>query len=1098
MAAATVSVVFTDLVGSTALLSRVGEERAEVLRREHFGLLRDAIATAGGTEVKNLGDGLMIVVASAADAVAGAVAIQQAFERRNRDASEPLLVRVGVASGDADVEDGDYFGVPVVEAARLCAKAEGGEILVTDVVRALAGSRGGFEFESVGSLELKGLDAPVGACRVVWMPRGVGDDLSVPLPGRIGAAVAAAFVGRAREREGLVEALRAVEAGARRVVLISGEPGIGKTSLSAGFARDAFAGGAAVLYGRCDEDLGIPYQPWAEALAHLVGHGPEAVLAAHVGARGGELVRLAPGLATRTELTVASSSDGESERYLLFGAVVDVLARVSALAPVVLLLDDLHWADRQTVQLLRHVVSAEAPLRLLVIGTFRESDVGTDHPLVEALAALHRESGVERLALRGLGDDELLTLMEATAGHEMTEEGVALRDALLAETAGNPFFVGEMLRHLAETQAIFQDDQGRWVASDDLRTSGLPVSIREVIGRRVARLGAQTQSVLSLAAVIGRDFDADVLARVANLDEDAVLDLCDAAVTAAVLTEADMAGRYTFAHALIEHTLYDDLSAGRRARAHRTIAEAIEELCGDDPGARIGELAYHWAAAVQPTDTSKAVHYAQIAGDRALDLLAPDEGVRWYSQALELLDRTPHPDTRQRAELLVDLGDAQRQCGNAAHRDNLLDAAHLADQHDHVDLLVRAVLANNRGYASAIGEVDHERIAAIDRALERVGDEPSADRARLLALAAAERTSLVDLPERLSLAEQAVAVARASGDRAALAWALQRPFTSLIHPSTLALRTAWIDEACEIADDLGEPAMQYWAHDCAFRAALERADGAALDEHLHRAEELAARIPHATIRWTLTYKQACIAGLHGDLAEYERLAETALTLGIETGQPDAMTIYAAQLANVRHHQGRMHELIPLIEQALADTPTLHVYRAVLALAHARAGEADQAQRLLDEEHAAGFPMPNDVQWSTGLVSWADTAVRVGAVDTAPLLRERLLSYHDHIVTTAATFSPAVCYDLGLLDHLSGRYDDAEQWFTEALQLHERVRSPLLVAITHAAWAALLADRNQHDDHTRARAMAQQALDTAIAGGYGYIETDARTVLSRLA
>jgi hypothetical protein len=154
--------------------------------------------------------------------------------------------------------------------------------------------------------------------------------------------------------------------------------------------------------------------------------------------------------------------------------------------------------------------------------------------------------------------------------------------------------------------------------------------------------------------------------------------------------------------------------------------------------------------------------------------------------------------------------------------------------------------------------------------------------------------------------------------------------------------------------------------------------------------------------------------------------------------------------------------------------------------------------MLDEDRAAGFPMPDDLAWSTGLALWADTAARVRAVDAEPLLRERLLPYHDQIVTTASIFYPAVCHYLGLLDHLSERYDDAEQWFTEALQLHERIRSPLLTAYTHAAWAALLADRDQHDDHTRARAMAQQALDTATAGGYGYIETDARAVLSRLA
>jgi tetratricopeptide (TPR) repeat protein len=319
-----------------------------------------------------------------------------------------------------------------------------------------------------------------------------------------------------------------------------------------------------------------------------------------------------------------------------------------------------------------------------------------------------------------------------------------------------------------------------------------------------------------------------------------------------------------------------------------------------------------------------------------------------------------------------------------------------------------------------------------------------------------------------------------------------------MHPSTLAARTASIDEACEIADDLGEPAMQYWAHNHAVITALERADGAAIDEHLHRAEALAARIPQGTIRWTLTYQQAWIAGLHGDHAEYERLAETALTLGIETGQPDAVTFYGVQLTGARFYQGRMHELIPLMEQALADTPTLHAYRATLALAHARVGETDQAQRMLETDRTAAFPMPADAAWSTGLVSWADTTARVRAVVGAPLLRERLVPYHDQIVTTGASAHLAVCYYLGLLDHLAGRYDDAEQWFTEALQLHERVQSPILVAHTHAAWAALLADRNQHDDHTRARVMAQQALDTAIAGGYGYVETDARAVLTQLA
>ena len=511
-------------------------------------------------------------------------------------------------------------------------------------------------------------------------------------------------------------------------------------------------------------------------------------------ARGGDLARLVPELASRVPLPPSSSSDGESERYLLFGAVVDLLARVSIIAPVVLLLDDLHWADRQTIQLLRHVVSADAPLRLLVIGMFRESDVGTDHPLAEALAALHRESGVERLALRGLGDDELLALLEMTAGHEMTEEGVTLRDALMDETEGNPFFVGEMLRHLAETSAIYQDDRGRWVASPDLRTSGLPVSIREVVGRRVARLGDATQRVLSLAAVIGRDFDTDVLALAADLDEDIVIDLCDKAVTAAVL-----GWRARWPGATRSPTRSSSTPSMARCppvdgcRAHQKVADGLEALCGDDPGERVGELAYHWAHATRPLDTEKAMIYAQQAGDRALAQLAPDEALRWYRDALDLLDRASADDPHCRAALLLGLGDAQRQTGDPSHRETLLEAAHLADNIGAIDLLVRATLRNTRGLASTIGTIDHDRVEVVTRAFGTPqGDADNPDPAPACSpLLCSERTYDADLGGRLAWATQAVDLARRTGDRAALVDAILLCHESVTAPRTLELRRGW-------------------------------------------------------------------------------------------------------------------------------------------------------------------------------------------------------------------------------------------------------------------------------------------------------------------
>jgi class 3 adenylate cyclase/tetratricopeptide (TPR) repeat protein len=1095
MSTETVTVLFTDLVASTELMSRLGEAAADELRREHFGLLRGAVAEHGGREVKNLGDGLMVVFDAVTGGLACAVAMQQAIAGRAPDA-EPLSIRVGVALGDAEFDDGDYFGLPVVEASRLCARADGGEILTTEFVRLLARSRSDVELVSVGALDLKGLDEPVETFRVRWAPIIVTEERA-PLPSRLVSARSSNFVGRDAERSQLAVAWKTVVGGARRVMLVAGEPGIGKTTLSAQFASDVCDDGGLVVYGRSDEDLGVPYQPWIEALGQLVTYAPEAVLAAHATGRGAHLARLTPQLADRLHVEVPSGGDADSERFVLYGCVTDLLARVSAERPVLIVLEDLHWADRATVQLLRQVATADQAMRVGVLATYRDSEIGTTRPLSELLAALHREGGTERLALRGFGRDELLALLETIAGHEMDDQGVALGDALLAETAGNPFFVAEILRHLAESGAIYQRDDGRWVADADLRAVGLPVSVREVVGRRIATLGPESERVLALASVIGRDFDISLLAAVVNLDEDTVIDLCDAAVTAAVLATTDRFDRYTFAHALIEHTLYDSLSPARRARAHNTIAATLEALLGEDPGDRTAELAYHWAAAVRPTDTAKAVHYAHLAGDHALAQLAPDEAVRWYSQALELLNRARHADDRQRAELLVGLGDAQRQCGIAAHRETLLEVAQLADQIDAVDLLVRAVLANNRGFMSILGEGDHERIAAIDRALDRVGDTPSASRAELLALSASERVFLVDLDERLTRAEEAIDVARACGDRTALAWALQRPYVAITHPSTLAQRRTWTDEACEIAGELDDPSTKFWGRTNALMNALERGDGAAIDNNLSRVEEIAARVPHAAVRWTLTFQKAWVAGLHGDLAEYDRLADAALAVGIEAGQPDAMPIYAAQLTNVRFYQGRLHELIPLIEQVLADIPTLHVYRAVLAWARQRAGQLDEARAMIREDLAAGFPMPADQSWLSGFTLWADLALQVREFDAVSPLRQRLLPYRNQMTSALISFQPAVSFYLGRLDHLLGRYDDAEHWFTEALELHQRVRSPVLIAQTHASWAEMLTDRDQGDDHARARKIARAALDAAITGGYGYIETDARAVLDRL-
>ena len=601
------TILFTDVVGSTSRPSRLGDDTAEVLRREHFGLLRRAVQRHDGREVKNLGDGLMLVFDGVVAALDCAAAMQQAIESRNpgAGAGDPLTIRVGISAGECDVDDDDYFGTPVIEAARLCAEADGGQVLVGEMARLLVGTRGGFDLEPVGSRLLKGLPAPVDVFELRWapLPEATVAIGSMGLPPRLEVVGPFGFFGRREARELLDTSWKEVTAGGRRIVLVSGEPGVGKTALVAAVARRAHDDGAIVVYGRCDEDLGIPYQPWVEVIGYLAEHLPDQVRT-RAGGQITELGMLATAFQDRG--LAEPGGDLEGERLNLFAAVAALLRQLGEEQPVFVVLDDLQWADRPTLALLRHLLNASNAGRLMVAGTFRDSEVDDQHPLADLLAALHRNDEADRVALAGLGDDELVAMLQLAAGHALPDEGVELAHALGRETNGNPFFTIEIVRHLAETGAISRDDAGHWRGEEALIERGLPVSVREVIGRRVARLGEETIRVLTGASVIGREFDLQLLAEVVDLSEDATLDLLEGALAADLI--ADVApGRFGFVHALVEHTLYSSLRPTRRARLHRRVAEVIEEHGVEG---RLAELAYHWGEATTAQDIGKAFEYA--------------------------------------------------------------------------------------------------------------------------------------------------------------------------------------------------------------------------------------------------------------------------------------------------------------------------------------------------------------------------------------------------------------------------------------------------------------------------------------------------------
>jgi class 3 adenylate cyclase/tetratricopeptide (TPR) repeat protein len=1095
-----VAILFTDVVGSTELSQRLAPDAADEVRRGHFSILRQAIAKAGGTEVKNLGDGLMVAFASASSALECGVVMQQEVERDNRGREHSVGLRVGLSGGEVTREEEDYFGDPVVEAARLCATCESGQVLATEWVRLTAGRRIRHECRSLGKLSLKGLPDPVVVVEVHWEPLiGTDSRTDIPLASRLAVRPTIGVVGREAEMQTMTDAVKRVAEGdGREVLLISGEAGLGKTTLVAEAARAAFDNGACVLFGHCEEDLATPYQLFAEALRHYVTHAPEDQLRAHVEEHGSELTRLVPALASRIpDLPPSRATDSDTERFLLFAAVVGLLATMSVHQPVVLVLDDLQWADKGSLLLLRHLTAAEQAMRLLVLGIFRDSELAHADALRDTLGVLRRHSDVSRIELTGLDDRGVVSFLEAAAGQTLDDAGVGLAHAVYRETDGNPFFVSEVLRHLAETGAIYQDASGQWTSEASLEQVALPDSVREVIGGRVARLGQDAERVLSMAAVIGRDFDLDVLARATKTSEDELLDILEAAAAVALVREpAEASGRYNFSHALIQHTLYEDLGPNRRARAHRQVAEALEDLCGDRPGSRVGELARHWISATQPVDLAKAIDYSRQAADAALVALAPADALRYYVQALDLYPQATDPDPTLGIDLAIGLGTAQRQTGDPAFRNTLLGAAHRAADIGDTERLVAAALANNRGSFSAFGVVDADTVAILEMALDRLSAHDP-DRALVLATLCSELTFGSPLDRRQALADEAIALAQSSGGDAVIVRVLNHLSIPLMVPSLMEQSLARTADALARAERVGDPVLLFLAAAWRGWAAMRAGDIDEMDRGIEIMGSMANRLDQPTLNWVHSFDRGTRALVAGDVDRAEELVTDALQIGTDGGQPDAIPVFGAQLMSVNLQRGTMSALIPLIEQTAADNPALPVFIAALAMAHAEADRTVDARRLLEEFAVAGFDLPLDWIWFTGIVCYSEAAIECRDPEYAEPLFERLGPWADQLAFNGATTEGPVSYYLGGLATVLGRYDEADVYFTQSAAMSGRLGAKFFAARTDLLWGRMLSQRRAPGDIEKARDLLTKAHSVAAANGYGNVERRAAAALQLL-
>jgi DNA-binding CsgD family transcriptional regulator/tetratricopeptide (TPR) repeat protein len=898
------------------------------------------------------------------------------------------------------------------------------------------------------------------------------------LPASLRSTSTSPFVGRAAELEKLHTLMPRAEGERRRVVLLAGEPGAGKSRLAREFAGQAARQGALVLYGACDAVVRTPYGPFAEALDRLVQVTEVGRLRAALGTAGGELTRLLPDLpALLGGLAEPVEADPDTERHRLHTAVAGLLANVSRDRPILLVLEDGHWADAPTLLLLRHLARSAWSARLMLLATFRDTEAEVPAELSETLADLRRSEDVVRMRLSGFSGAEVSDLVSRATGSDPEPELRQLATTIHDLTGGNAFLVCELWRALLET-GIVEVAGGRVRVTRPLTELGTPESVREVVSQRLSRLVPATIDLLELAAVAGPEFELEPVRRAAGLGEPELLATLEEAVGSGMIEELPsrrLACRFT--HEIVRRALYDRLSRLRRAELHLRVGEALESA-GAPSDRALADLAHHFGAAATFGGAERAIDYNLRAARAASAALAFDDAGMRLRTAIEI----GIWDEPRRAGALLELGSASQRAGRATDAlEAFAAAAEIARALGNAELLAWAAI----GYEEACwrpGVASRDTVELLEEALAALDDGSKELRIGLLA-GLARALGFQGEPQRGAIVrENAIELARGQEDRAGLAKVLVRSYWAR-GSTPLEEVLSMLTEARDLAAELGDAETRTEAMAWRVPTFVALCDLESARDEVAVLREMAERTAQPFMYHVAEHYGSALALCDGNLAEAEAMAGRSHDWGrLLTGR-DASGTYGIQMFGVRREQGRLAELAPAVRILAGEADREGPWRPGLVAVLAELGMEREARRELSRLVAEGIDDYRASLWLATLTYLTDACAAVGDEAMAAIVYpelEPLAGTNVMIGHLVACYGSADRY-LGMLAATLGEPGRAEQHFERAREQNGRMGASTWEAHTAYEYGRFLLGRGPE---TRGRAEALLGEAAALAERIG--------------